>query len=123
MEQAAGFTVTLPEIHPDWVTETIYRVIPGELVEVIYLGAENELRVRIAMGSRDISGVYDSDPGVEKDVALGENQIHLKGMEAEDGSLTVLVSTWTTEAGRTYSVTSTAGIPEAQMLEQIQAIA
>ena len=123
MQEAAGLQVCLPEVLPDWVTETIYRAIPGELVEVIYTDGDNEIRVRIKEGSEDISGVYDTDAREEKDVTAGENTVHLKGKASEEGGFTVFVSTWTTAAGRTYSVTSRNGVPEEVMLpilEQIQ---
>ena len=122
MQQKAGFEVSLPEHLPQWVSETIYRTIPEELIEVIYAGEDNEIRVRIARGTVDISGVYDSDASQEKDVTVGENTVHLKGEPAADGSLTVLVSTWTTAEGRTYSVTSTQGVAESSLTQLISQI-
>ena len=123
MQSAAELQVSLPENLPQWVTETIYRAIPGELVEVIYKGESNEIRVRIKNGDQDISGVYDCGPSQEKDVTVGENPVHLKGQTTQEGEFLVLVSTWNTSEGRTYSVTSTEGVLEATLipiLEQIR---
>ena len=112
MQAEAGFEVSLPAQLPDWVTETIYRTIPGELIEVIYAGEGNEIRVRVAGGSVDISGVYDSDQKEEKDITVNGRSVHLKGETGEDGVFTAFVSTWNTPEGRTYSVTSTQGVAE-----------
>lgn len=122
MQEAANLEVNLPEILPDWVTETIYRAIPGELVEVIYAGGSNEIRVRIKNGSEDISGVYDTDTKEEKEVSMGENTVHLKGVTQEDGNFLVFVSTWNTPDGRTYSVTSREGAEEAVLLPILEQI-
>ena len=119
MQEQAGFEISLPTALPDWVTETIYRTIPGELIEVIYAGEDNEIRIRCAMGSVDISGVYDTDQKEEKDVSVGSSTIHLKGETMEDGVFHVCVATWHTEKGRTYSVTSTNGVGEDSALALI----
>lgn len=112
MTDLAGFAADLPESLPQWVTETIYRTIPGELIEVICQGENNEIRVRIAEGSEDISGVYDSDHVLTWDVQVQGNTVHIKGEEG-----VVFVSTWNTEQNRTYSVTSTQGVAQEEMLE------
>ncbi|MGI5976926.1 MAG: hypothetical protein ACOX68_04425 [Candidatus Limivicinus sp.] len=112
MQKAAGLEVTLPENLPDWVSETLYRAIPGELVEVIYTDGDNEIRVRVKEGSEDISGVYDSGSLEERDVPLGENTAHLKGETLESGEFSVQVCIWSSSEGRSYSVTSRNGVPE-----------
>ena len=122
MQEAAGLAVSLPAQLPDWVSQTIYRAIPGELVEVIYTDGSNEIRVRIKQGSENISGVYDMDAREETDVTVGENTVHLKGMTQEDGSFIVLVSTWTSAQGRTYSVTSPGGVAQAELIPILEAI-
>ena len=122
MEQAAGLEIQLPANVPDWVNQTIYRAIPGELVEIIYKGETNEIRVRMKNGNQDISGVYDSDTGEEKDVTVGDYAVHLKGETTQQGDFTVYVSTWFTQEGRTYSVTSPEGVAEAVMLDVISQI-
>lgn len=116
MQAGADLEVSLPENLPDWVTETIYRAIPGELAEVIYKGSTNEIRVRIKNGSQDISGVYDCDAAEEKDVTVGEYSVHLKGEKTPDGDFIIFVSTWVTAEGRTYSVTSVEGVSQEVLL-------
>ena len=122
MMEAAGLEVRLPEALPQWVTETVYRAIPGELVEVIYTDGGNEIRVRIKNGSEDISGVYDADTKEQQDVTVGENTVHLKGETQEDGDFLVFVSTWNTLDGRTYSVTSPEGISLEELLPLLSEI-
>lgn len=122
MQDAADLEVSLPESLPGWVTETIYRAIPGELAEVIYTDGNNEIRVRIKEGSEDISGVYDADTKEAKDITLGDNTLHLKGEILETGDFNVLVSTWNTAEGRTYSVTSRNGVLEAELLPLLEQI-
>ena len=119
MQEQAALSLTLPEKLPDWVTETIYRAMPGKLAEVIYQGGENEIRVRAAEGSEDISGVYGSDREA-RDVTVGEKTIHTKGADA-DGERLLFAATWT-DGGRTYSVTSTQGVPEETLLELVEEI-
>ena len=120
MYEQAGLELTLPAELPAWVNETIYRAMPGTLAEVIYAGEDNVIRVRAAAGSEDISGVYDSDHGYEADLEACEYAVHVKGEET-DGAVTLYACTWTFE-GRTYSVTSTGGVAEAEMLQLVSAI-
>ena len=122
MQEKAGLEVSLPHSLPQWVTETVYRTIPDELIEVIYRNEENEIRVRIAEGSEDISGVYDSDHTAQEEVPVGDYTVHVKGDTDASGARLLFVCTWNTAEGRTYSVTSTQGVPEEVMLKLIAEI-
>ena len=122
MQEAAGLEANLPTNLPDWVTETVYRAIPREMIEVIYAGGSNEIRVRIKNGSEDISGVYDAYTKEGKDISVGENTVHLKGTTQEDGSFLVFVSTWHTLDGRTYSVTSREGVEQSVLLPILEQV-
>ena len=121
MQKEAQLEVSLPQSLPEWVTETIYRAMPGKLVEVIYQGGDNEIRVRIANGSEDISGVYGTDAQEKKDLSAGENTIHASGVTQDGGVFLVYLTTWTAD-GRTYSVSSTEGVPEEELLPVLEAI-
>ena len=116
MEAQAGLEVSLPEALPQWVEETIYRAMPGKLAEIIYAGGSNEIRVRIAEGSEDISGVYDSDIREVRELEQGDRTLHVKSSTGEAGESLVYGITWNTPEGRTYSVTSPEGVPEDIML-------
>ena len=120
MQEAAGLEVSLPTQLPEWVTETIYRAMPDELIEVIYKNEENEIRVRIAEGNEDISGVYGGEYAVSKEVPVGENTVAVNG-NMDGDVLMVTAASWIT-AERTYSVTSTAGVAEADLLALIAEI-
>ncbi len=52
---------------------------------------------------------------------MGENTVHAKGETDDSGALTLYVCTWTT-TDRTYSVTSTSGVAQAEMTALLEAI-
>ena len=114
MMDAAKLSISLPEENPEGTTNVIYRAIPDELIEVIYeLGEDNEIRIRTKVGNEDISGIYDSDEKLEeKEIEITALSIKLKGHTNEDGEFIVLSATWTTNYNRSYSITSTKGVPE-----------
>ena len=106
MMDAANLEVNLPTSIPDWVTETIYRAMPEKLIEVIYKDDVNEIRVRVATGSDDISGVYGSD-GEVKTVDVNGQKVEFTMIDGR-----TVMAKWTNDMPRTYSITSTEGIPE-----------
>ena len=56
----AGFSLTLPK--EEEPCEKIFRVMPGQMIEVIYLAEDSRELLRIRKGkdmSEDISGVYE----------------------------------------------------------------
>lgn len=120
MYNQAGFEIALPSQLPDWVTKVVYRAMPGRLIEVIYSGENNEIRVRAAEGSDDVSGVYDASGDTEKDIEVNGNSVHIKG-NSDGENLQVLVCTWTSD-GKTYSLTSSSGVAEDVMQEIIAQI-
>ena len=88
---------------------------------LIYQGQDNEIRVRIANGDEDISGVYGGEYTTSKQLSLGDATVTAQGTEGAEGELLLFMNTWTAD-GRTYSVTSTAGVPEAEMLQILEEI-
>lgn len=120
MYDQAGFEIVLPAQFPDWITEIVYRAMPDKLIEVVYCGEDNEIRVRAAVGSDNISGIYDTSADTEKDMEINGKTVHVKG-NADGENLQVLVCTWTAD-GKTYSVTSTNGVAEDVMQEIIAQI-
>lgn len=64
MEEAAdacGIAFPLPEIVADSYVSDSYRVMNGQLMEVIYVSAEQKVIVRMQFGEgQDISGVYEN---------------------------------------------------------------
>lgn len=101
-ENAASFDVTLPDL--EGYTLKVYRVIEGELLEVIYEG-EGEIRIRKAVGDSDVSGDYNTY-SKQRMVARKGRTILLEG---EDDK--VYKATWS-DSGYSYSITSDKGIEE-----------
>ena len=58
---ASGIAFPLPEIVADSYTSKSYRVMNGQLMEVIYVSGEQKVIVRMLSGEgQDISGVYEN---------------------------------------------------------------
>lgn len=58
-EATSGLNFPLPEVIADSYTAESFRVMNGELLEVIYLDGEYKVSVRMKAGeNQDISGVY-----------------------------------------------------------------
>jgi hypothetical protein len=86
----AGIPVAAPSSMGEYDNLT-YRVIPDTMTEIIYRddsGAEG-LRIRKAVGTEDISGVYDTFE-YEHRVQYAGRELNLKGNAG-----TVSVVTWT----------------------------
>ena len=99
---AAGFDMMVPESVEGYSDRTI-RVLSndenGSMIEVICRNgdAENELRIRKAEGSEDISGDYNQY-AESNTITVGELQVTMKG---ESGQ--VQLATWANN-GYTYSI-------------------
>lgn len=110
-EELTGFGFVVPDTWGECDTRSV-RAIQKEMVEVIYkkgADSEEELRIRKALGSEDISGDYNVY-AEEKTVEAGESSITIKG----DGEQFML-AVWTKD-GYTYSV-STTGLSEEAMAD------
>lgn len=118
LEQAAelaGFSLSLPESAADY-PDRAYRAIEGEMIEVIDRGGDEEIRIRKASGSRDVSGSFNqhSESGT---VEAGALRMATQG----DAGL-VHVATWT-QGDFSFSITSTAGMTSEELVELATAIA
>lgn len=79
-EKAAGFSLGLPENIADIYTAEEFRVMNGELLEVIYYDdIREDITVRKAKGEdRDISGVYLEFDAVTENELNGINVTYLR---------------------------------------------
>ena len=60
-EAASGLAFPIPEVIADSYTAESFRVMNGQLLEVIYRDGEFEVTVRMQAGAeQDISGVYEN---------------------------------------------------------------
>ena len=118
--QAAGYSITLPSVEAI-EGETFYRVLePGSdnpTLEIIYnnTDGEEELRIRKAPGSDDISGDYNIYTQTET-VLEGSQNITFQGNDD-----TFYLATWSVD-GYTYSVSSSAGLSQDAFTELVTQI-
>lgn len=88
-QEAAGFTINVPDKVPEGYTLSTIRVIENDLADITYLNGENEITFRQAKGSEDISGDYN-EYSETNEVKVGDIQVTTKG---NDGVVNVAV--WT----------------------------
>ena len=116
MEEAkdmAGFDLKLPEIPSEYGKKMIQVLNSADAptIEVIFWnGEDQEIRIRKAPGTEDISGDY-TVYAQEQKVQTENREMTLKG---EDDK--VFLATWT-EDGYTYSMYAEAGISADEMTE------
>ena len=111
-EKLSGFPMTLPEILPDWAQEEpVIRAEENGMTELIYRGAEQqELRIRKAAGSEDISGDYETYEEVTE-LAAGELTLTVRSNAGR-----IYSAIWTAD-GCTYAVSCSEGMTAKQTAE------
>lgn len=97
----AGIELKLPEA-VDGFDTVLYRGA-SDMLEVIYSDGENEVRVRKATGSDDVTGDYNQYAETETRT-VGDLSVNARG---ENGL--VKAASWTAD-GFAYSITATAGL-------------
>lgn len=112
--QTAGFALTVPEQIGGSPRRDI-QAICGAMIQVFYGGEENEVCIRKAPGSEDISGDYSVYSRTTAGEADGV-KVTLKG----DGDL-VHLAIWT-NGGYTYSVLARAGMRDADMTALVRSV-
>jgi len=117
LEDAAeltGFDMTAPDAIGEFTDCTI-QVINNELIQVIYQNGYNQICVRKASGSDDISGDYN-EYAESNTVSVGDLQVTMKGADG-----TVNVAVWTND-GYSYSVQTASGLSSSAMSDLITGI-
>lgn len=103
----AGFSLTLPQKLPNWISEPTIRA-SRDMIEVVYSGSDDQqLRLRKAAGTDDISGDYAAYPQ-EETVTVSGHKVTLKG---ENGKFKV--ATWQ-DGGYTYAILDSTGMSKDQ---------
>lgn len=117
-EAAVGFDITVPD-KIDGYPEKINRAFVTDdfkMLEVIYKnGDENEIRIRKAPGSEDISGDYNDYEQIDK-VMAGETEVTMKAND--DG---IHLAIWTNN-DYTFSASVSAGTSIGSISELIDLI-
>ena len=101
-EKTAGFNVAVPEKMPEGYARKLIQAVKNDMIQVFYENGENEITVRKAKGSEDISGDYNEykESGT---VTVGSLKVFARG---NDGK--VNVATWV-NGEHTYSITVNPG--------------
>lgn len=124
-EAAAGFTFTVPESLFTEYTDLTYRAIKDTMIEVIYRDNDGvkgpgvtpeEIRIRKAAGSGDISGDYTEYSYIEH-VPVWDLTLTLKGSQQDMANVAV----WE-KNGYSYSITSSKAIDRYVMAKLLQMI-
>lgn len=112
--QAAGFSLSVPETVSGFQRGGI-QVLNNEMIQVFFGSGEDEILIRKAAGSEDISGDYNvyAETGT---LTAGQLEITVKG---NDGL--VHVATWT-DGGYSYAVDASAGLSEDALSALIAAV-
>ncbi len=113
-EDAAGFSVSLPHEIRGYSLDLI-QAIKDELIQVRYFKGEEDIMLRKASGSGDVSGDYNVYGNVE-DVDLDGKTVTLKS-DGEEYYLAV----WE-DGGFSYSVSSTEGLGRSAFLDLVAAL-
>ena len=96
-EELAGFTMSLPKQLPDGYSLKQILAIKDEMIQVFYENGDDQLLIRKAVGTEDISGDYNSYPE-NQNITVNGLTIHTKGSNG-----TINVATWT-DGGYSYSI-------------------
>ena len=113
-EEICGFELTLPET----VSSADYRVISGQLLEVIVRNGADGLetyRIRKAEGEGDISGDYNAYAETDE-MTADDRTITVKG-----NSGSVHLAVWE-DSGYAYSIQSADGVSKEELTELIRQI-
>lgn len=112
--EISGFAMTVPDTI-DGYAERVICAVKNDLVEVIYQSGDDEIRIRKASGSEDISGDYNAY--AEKNtVTVGGLQVTMKGADGK-----VSVATWT-NSSYTFSISVSRGMTSDSVAKLIQAV-
>ena len=113
--QIAGFSMELPASVPSWVSSSMIRAVESSMIEVLYEGEDQQLTVRKAIGTENISG----DHSVYSELSTEEVNGYTVTLKGDEGK--VMVATWS-NSGYTYAVHTAAGLDHDTMLSIVSAI-
>ena len=115
-EEAAGFSLQMPDRVPNWMDSMRFRVADDTMIEVLIQGGDQELCIRKAPGDSDISGdftIYAWTQTVDADGIT----LELRG----NGDY-ARVAIWTRD-GYTFSITTNADLTPEAMTAMAESVA
>lgn len=101
-QKTAGFTITVPAKMPEGYVQDLIQAVKNEMVQVFYKNGEEEILIRKAKGSEDISGDYN-EYKENNTITVGNLKVFTRG---NDGK--VNTTTWV-DGEYTYSITANLG--------------
>lgn len=122
-EHAAGYSYAVPEVVEGYDAAAFRVMNGGELLEVIYRSADDELTARKAPGDGDISGDYTA---YKVEAIADKAELPSVTFKGDGDSVMEMVhlALWTdTERGFTYSLMSRAGMEQgvfSSLVDEIQ---
>lgn len=114
-KKAAKFDLECPDRLPGWVEDIRIRAMEETMIEVVYTGKGEELRLRKAVGSGDVSGEYTPFEEVNT-VAVENRQVTMKGRDGK-----VMVANWT-DGGYTYAIHTLTGMEQDDLSALIRTV-
>ena len=112
--EVAGFEFRSPE-QVEGISEKKIQAVDQEMIQVIYSADENQILIRKAPGTRNISGDYNNYQK-EETITVDEMQVTLKG---NDGVISL--PTWSAN-DYSYSIYVSAGMAQDSIVSLVQAI-
>lgn len=115
LKESVSFPLRVPTVAPEGYEVIDTSVIGGTLAQITYSNGTNKITYRMAEGTDDISGEYNTYDKLREITVDGQNVL-LKGNN--DG---YQVATWT-DGTYTYSITSDSPLREEQIVQMIEGI-
>lgn len=115
LKESVSFPLKVPTVVPEGNEVIDTSVIGGTLAQITYSNGSNKITYRMAEGTDDISGEYNTYDKLREITVDGQNVL-LKGNN--DG---YQVATWT-DGTYTYSITSDSPLREEQIVQMIEGI-
>ena len=112
--EVAGFEFRTPE-QVEGISEKKIQAVDQEMIQVIYSADENQILIRKAPRTRNISGDYNNYQK-EETITVDEMQVTLKG---NDG--VIALATWSAN-DYSYSIYVSAGMAQDSIVSLVQAI-
>lgn len=92
----AGFDIIVPD-SVDGYEERAITAMENDMIQVLYLHGDDQVRIRKAVGEEEYSGDYNAY-SEEKTVTVGDKEVTLRGNSGK-----VMVAVWS-EGGYSYSI-------------------
>ncbi|WP_312102349.1 DUF4367 domain-containing protein [Lachnoclostridium sp.] len=115
LKESVSFPLKVPTVVPEGYEVIDTSVIGGTIAQITYSNGTNNITYRMAEGTDDISGEYNTYEKLREITVDGQNVL-LKGNN--DG---YQVATWT-DGTYTYSITSGSPLREKQIVQMIEGI-